>query len=414
MADWLRAHLPDWLVHQTFLLENWQWLGLLALALLGLILGAIVRVLFFSVGVRLARARGLEIEKDRKLGRPFALIGQAALWYVALPWLDLPAGAEGALTLAARFVLMVGVVWSVCRILDWIAAYVGTLAQRTATRLDDLLVPMLRRALKVFAVAIGIVWIAANLGQDVGALLAGLGIGGVAIALASKDTVENFFGALAIVIDRPFQVGDWIRLGDIEGTVEEVGFRSTRVRTFYNSLITFPNAMLIRQEVDNLGARRWRRIRETIGVAYDTPPDHLEAFVEGIREIIRRHPYTRKDYYHVYLHGFGDSALDIMLYLFVGTPDWGTELRERQRFFLDILRLAKKLGVEFAFPTRTLHLIQGEPREPGGTFASIAEAHQGGRTRAKEVVDEFTGPGVPPPVDIRKRPDDEADGDGGS
>jgi MscS family membrane protein len=273
---------------------------------------------------------------------------------------------------------------------------------------------MFRKALKIFVVAFGVVWIAGNLDMDIGALLAGLGIGGVAIALAGKDTVENLFGAMAIVADRPFQVGDWIRMGKIEGTVEEVGFRSTRVRTFYNSLISFPNAMLIRHEVDNLGVREWRRIKTVIGVSYDTPPTKLEAFIEGIREVIRRHPYTRKDYYHVYFTGFGESSLEILLYLFVKTPDWGTELREKHRFFLDILRLAGELGVEFAFPTRTLHMIESNLPDHGEPPASVREAQRSARSKAREIVDEFTGTGIPPPVVISERPDDAAEGSGES
>jgi MscS family membrane protein len=254
-----------------------------------------------------------------------------------------------------------------------------------------------------------VVWIAENLDMDIAALVAGLGIGGVALALASKDTVENFFGALSILADRPFQVGDWIVMNDIEGTVVEVGFRTTRVRTFYNSLITFPNSMLIRTAVDNLGAREYRRIKETIGVAYDTPPEKLEAFLEGIREIVRRHPYTRKDYFHVYFHRFGDSALDILLYIFVKTPDWATELRERQRLLLDILRLANELGVEFAFPTRTLHLVQGEAADHGERSDDIAAARRSGRRAARTIVDRFTGRDVPPPVEITGRPDEALD-----
>jgi small-conductance mechanosensitive channel len=121
-------------------------------------------------------------------------------------------------------------------------------------------------------------------------LLAGLGIGGIAFALAAKDTVENLFGSVTVLVDRPFQVGDWVVIGDQEGTVEEIGFRSMRLRTFYNSRITIPNSLLVKSAVDNLGARRYRRVKCMIGVQYDTPPDRIEAFCEGIRELIRRHP----------------------------------------------------------------------------------------------------------------------------
>jgi len=244
--------------------------------------------------------------------------------------------------------------------------------------------------------------------MDIGALLAGLGIGGIAIALAAKDTVANFFGAITVLADRPFEVGDWIILGPIEGTVVDVGFRSTRVRTFYDSLITFPNALLITKHVDNLGRRKYRRFKTTLGVNYDTPPDKLESFIEGIRELLRTHPYTRRDYYHVYFHSYGDNALNILIYCFFTAPDWGTELRERQRLLMDVLRLAQKLDVRFAFPTRTLHMIQSEAATHDVPLG-VRDAWQRGQGAAGEIVDEFTGSRVPPPVEIGQRPDDALD-----
>jgi MscS family membrane protein len=142
--------------------------------------------------------------------------------------------------------------------------------------------------------------------------------------------------------------------------VEELGFRSTRIRTFYNSQVTIPNSTLVRATVDNYGRRRYRRWKTFIGVQYDTPPEKLVAFTEGIRELVRRHPYTRKDFYQVWCNDFGDSSLNILLYIFHEVPDWSTELRERERLFVDIVRLADRLGVQFAFPTRTVHLYQEE------------------------------------------------------
>jgi MscS family membrane protein len=188
-------------------------------------------------------------------------------------------------------------------------------------------------------------------------------------------------------------VGDWVVIEDIEGTVEELGFRSTRIRTFYNSQVTVPNSTLVRAAVDNYGRRSYRRWKTNIGVQYDTPPEKLLAFTEGIRELVRRHPYTRKDFYQVWCNDFGDSSLNILLYIFHHVPDWATELRERERMFVDIVRLADRLGVQFAFPTRTVHLYQEEhapfdsqheiPR--GGTDD---EAKQAGARAARELTED--------------------------
>jgi len=404
-------YFSGWWLNRLWVLQNWQWMMLLALILAGVFAGAIFRFLVMAITRRWARSRGVELSRGRRTGRPFALVAMAGVWFWGVPYLALPQTFDAALIGTARVVLMVGAVWASCRVIDILTEAFAGMAARTTTKLDDLLVPMLRRAVKIFIVVLGIVWIADNLGMNVGALLAGLGIGGIAIALASKDTVENFFGAISILVDRPFQVGDWVRIGAIEGTISEVGFRSSRVRTFYDSIITFPNALLIRTPVDNLGRRRYRRIKTTLGIAYDTPAAKLEAFLEGMRELIRIHPYTRKDYYLVNFSGFGDSALEILLYCFVETPDWQTELREKQRLLLDIKRLAETLGIEFAFPTRTLHMIEAKNAQHDEA-TDVGAAQSRGRRTAQQILDEFTGSKTPPPLSIQRGPS-ELDSDSG-
>ena len=412
-TTWLRDHVPAFLHKRWLLLDHWQWIGLLALVLLGVLVSLCARLLTTGLRRRFLARRGISPETSGwHRSRPFGLTAMAAAWYYGLPYLVLPEFTFFALMFAARFLLMVGITWSICSLIDYGAEFFGTLASETTTKVDDVVVPMIQRVLKIFVVLMGIIWIADNLDVNVKALLAGLGIGGVAFALAAKDTVENFFGAVSILTDRPFEVGDWIVIDDIEGTVETVGFRSTRVRTFYNSLITVPNALLTRATVDNLGARQFRRLKTTLDIAYHTSPDQIEAFCDGIREIIRRHPYTRKDYYHVYFNGYAESSLQILLYLFLKTPDWATELREKHRFYLDILRLAEELGVEFAFPTRTLHMIEGIAPESREIGSSIPGARREGRRIGREIVQKFTGDKVPPPVRMVTDARDDAAGDG--
>lgn len=196
-------------------------------------------------------------------------------------------------------------------------------------------------------------------------------------------------------MDRPFQVGDWVVIdGGVEGTVEEVGFRSTRIRTFYDSVVTLPNALLLTSKVDNLGVRRYRRWKTMVSITYDTPPDTIEAFCEGIRELVRKHPYTRKDYFQVWVNAFGPSSVDILLYVFHEVPDWSTELRERQRLFLDIMRLANAMGVRFALPAQTVYLHQPasprsevEPAPSVGTVTSEEDAHARGRAFASALLE---------------------------
>jgi len=412
-TTWVRDLFPSWMRERAVLLAHWQWVSLALLLLVGVVASLVTQLIILFFAQKIAAQRGVTLGRGRKVMRPFGLIATGAIWLIGLKYLLLGDTAYAILMNAARLVLMTGVVWSACRVVDWVAEVFAGMAERTKSKLDDILVPMVRRVVKIVLVLLGVVWIAENMGQDIGTLLAGLGIGGVAIALASRDSVENFFGAITILADRPFEVGDWIIMGDIEGTVSKIGFRSTRVRTFYNSLITFPNAMLIRSAVDNLGRRMYRRLKFNLGVTYDTPPEKLEAFIEGIRELVRCHPYTRKDYYHVYFHGYGANSLDILVYIFFIAPEWGTELRERQRFLMDILRLSKELGVEFAFPTRTIHMLQGEAAVHENAPDDVPGALRNGRKAARDIVKEFTGDEIPPPVKFSQRPGGALDDDEG-
>lgn len=407
-SDWLRSKLPESLLNKGVYFENWQWIGLIIVVLLGVIVERIVVNIFSRWIIRFinqSKARA-SFKLNTQLIKPLGIFAMALVWSLLLHPLDLPLQANTILFFAVQLVIVASGVWAVYRLVDLIASYFESLAKRTESKFDDLLVPMIRRAMKIIVVAFGLLFIADNFNIDITSLLAGLGIGGIAFALAAKDTVENVFGSLTVMFDKPFEIGDWIKINDLEGTVEEVGFRSTRIRTFYNSQITIPNSNLVSTAVDNLGRRRYRRLSTTLGVQYDTPPEKIDAFCEGMREIIRRHPYTRKDFYMVYFNEFADFSLNILLYVFHETPDWATELRERHRLLRDIMRLAQRLGVEFAFPTQTLHVsslpqpmhVTSEPPRPASVSRSTEEAMIIGRREAEALLAEDIDDTVPPPV----------------
>jgi MscS family membrane protein len=391
----LQGMLPRALVENKFLtLKYWQWLGLFLLILGGLVIDLIVRVIVALVSLRIIARRGGEASREtiRKTVRPFGLAAAALFWLACVRLLALPADALTVVLFAARFFAMLAGVWAGFRVTDLVAEVLIRKADATETKFDDLLVPLVRKTVKVFIFVFGLIYIADSLRIEIAPLLAGLGIGGIGFAFAARDTLENFFGSVTVIVDRPFQVGDWVVIGDTEGMVEDLGFRSTRIRTFYNSLVTIPNGNLVRAVVDNYGRRKYRRWKTHIALTYDTPPDKIEAFCEGIRELIRLHPYTRKDYYQVWLHQFGASSLDVLLYAFHETPDWTTELRERHRLALDIIRLADRLGVEFAFPTQTLHLFR-ETHDAARTPASPPPSGHEGQAldEGRRAADGLTG-----------------------
>ncbi|XAL97999.1 mechanosensitive ion channel family protein [Phycisphaeraceae bacterium D3-23] len=354
--------------HVLLSMEYWQWIGLFALILLGIVVDYTLRFIVRTLAVGLIRRRGSTADRDslRKMVRPIGLFVSAVVWQMLLPLLALPPGAHALLRGAVGIFLVLAGIWAAWRVIDLISEVVANQAKRTETKFDDVLIPLITKAAKLFVVAVGVVYAAEALTIPLGPMLASLGLGSLAFAFAAKDTIENFFGSVAVILDRPFEVGDWVLIdGKTEGTVEELGFRSTRIRTFYNSQITVPNATLVRATVDNYGRRKYRRWKTHLGVQYDTPPEKLIAFTEGIRELVRTHPYTRKDYYQVWMHQWSASSMDILLYIFFEVPDWNTELRERERMFIDIVRLADRLGVQFAFPTQTVHLFKEEKPAPG-------------------------------------------------
>ena len=343
----------------------WQWLGFVLIIFAATVLERIVSYLLKRQIEAKVHYEGFKshLKASGSFIIPVRLLIYSGVLKFGLSWLFLPVSLINILNQTSILLLVVGLVWMATFIINVVASYFAAIAVKTENKFDDLLVPLLRKTSKVVVFSAGFLLLAQNLWDNVATILTGFGIGGLAVALAAKDTLANLFGSLTVLLDRPFQIGDWVQIGQIDGTVEEVGFRSTRVRTFYNSLITVPNNMLTSMSIDNYGARTYRRFKTTIGVEYGTDPQKLEAFCEGIRQLILKQPNTRKDYFHVYFNNFGASSLEILLYLFFKVPDWSTELAERHKILINILRLGKELGIGFAFPTQTVHLFQGTPQD---------------------------------------------------
>ena len=359
--------LPDWARDRPlFGIAWWQLIGLLVAILLGLVARAVVAWIVATYGVRSIARKGQAADDSivAKAARPIGTIAMAGvLWYL-LPLLRFSVRVNQILNLGIRVLAAVAVVVVLYRVVDLISNIFERRASRTDTKLDDQLVPLVRRTLKVFVVVMGAIFVLQNMDVDVTSLLAIGTVGTLAFSFAAQDTVANLFGSVSIFADRPFQIGDWVVIGEVEGIVEEVGMRSTRIRTFYNSLITLPNSLITKTPVDNYGARRYRRTSTSVGVTYDTTPEQMQAFVEGIRAILNANPHVRKDYYEVHFKGFGASSLDVMLYFFFETDSWSVELRERHNIYLEVLRLARELSIDFAFPTQTLHVASLPTPEP--------------------------------------------------
>ncbi len=405
IADFVQNSSPAWLTHGRLLtVAYWQWIAIFLLILLGLVVDLLLRLVLRRLESRIV-AQAERAELRRQL-RPIGQLGTLVVWWVTVQFLEID-GFVGEVLSGALAVLLsiVGTV-AAWRLSDLIGEILAAHAKKTERRIDDVLVPLLVRALKIFVIVLAVIFAASALDVPLTPLLASLTVASVAFSFAAKDTVENFFGSVAVLFDRPFDIGDWVVIDSTEGMVEEVGFRSTRVRTFYNSVVTIPNANLVRAVVDNYGRRRYRRWKTMLGVQYDTAAEKLVSFTEGIRELVRLHPYTRKDYYEVYCNEFSSSSLDILLYVFFEVPDWNTELRERERLFLDIVRLADQLGVEFAFPTSTVHVFDGQShgeaptRQPPGRTTEALHILHGARVAQTLVEQQPWMRRKPAPVNI--------------
>lgn len=246
--------------------------------------------------------------------------------------------------------------WLGVRLVGNLAGLWAHRATKTEGTFDDQLVPIVRSTARVFLFITGGVMILQNLGYSVSSLLAGLGIGGAAVAFASKDVIANIFGSLVIFIDRPFQIGDWVQIGDVEGTVETVRLRVTSIRTFANSLIVVPNSQMTTTPIQNWSKMQKRRLKLDIGVTYSTTPEQLEAAVVAIREIVENDDRFDQEFHMVSFNALGDSSLNIFVYAFTKTTAWAEFMGIQQEFLLAVLRALARLGIEVAFPTRTVHL----------------------------------------------------------
>jgi MscS family membrane protein len=364
LRDWktdFKSKMPSWTSDRSLILLNGQWIALFILILLAFV---IERVLIIFVGKATQRWLAkqeviFDKTKQSDFTRPLGIVIFALIWNGGIQLLELPDNILSWFLRGGIIVLTLAAVKMALNIVDVLSLYFGKIAAETSNPLDDILVPLFSKSAKFFILCLGIILVGDSLTLDMKGIIAGMGIGGIAFALAAKDTVSNFFGSLTVILDRPFSIGDWVNIdGKIEGIVEEVGMRSTRIRTFYDSQITLPNGQLTNVNIDNYKRRTYNRYRTMLNVQYDTPPEKLEVFCEAVRQIIIGHQWTRKDNFHVYVNEFGPHSIDILVYMFWNVPNWAAELHERHRFIIDVLRLANSMDIRFAFPTQTLHMFQ--------------------------------------------------------
>lgn len=347
LSEWAEGTLPEAFRTRILGIALWQWLGLAAILLIAWLAGLLLRAVLarlFRLNI-LEKAARVTSGSGRALKRSLALIVASLLAMALVPALEMPPTAQ-AHTLATLNVLtLIGATWLVAAIWEVACDVLMTRADQLSRQTTSLVIPFTRRAVRFLIFTIGGIVAVALLGYNVAGLIAGLGIGGVALALAAKDSVENVFGALTIVFDRPFALGDWIRVDKVDGVVEEINLRSTRVRTMDDSVVTLPNSNLIKASVENLGRRRYRRLTTIFTLCVAVPVARIEEFLEAVRTSISALPGVRKEGLSIGLLGFSDAGAQVQLVCQIEAPDLVEELAQRHRTLTQVLRLAEEMSI---------------------------------------------------------------------
>jgi len=308
----------------------------------------------------------------RVLTRPLSLFIWSYGIYSALSPLYVsftaPDGSNLVHTVAQKAADVGGIIalfWLILLLIGILDVYLKKWAAATESTIDDMLAPIVGKTLRLFIIVIGGIIVIQNLtGLKIGPLLASLGIGGLAVALAAKDSIANFFGTLTILFDKPFQVGQRITIDKYDGTVENVGFRSTRIRTLTGHLVTIPNEKLVNSSLENIGERPHIRWLTNIGITYDTPPDKVEKAVQIIREILENHEGMKEDFPpRVFFNGFNDWSLNIMVVVWYHPPNYWDYQAWLQKTCLEVMRRFEAEDIDFAFPSRTIYVANDDKRQ---------------------------------------------------
>lgn len=315
-----------------------------------------------SVILKLAkRLRGSAWEDLlRALSRPissllFAIGLTLALWYLPLSE-SLLSPLRFFLSKALWLVFIALLCWAGCGIVDTVPIFhFRFLGAAEAVR------RMLRRSLKVLFVIFAALAMLEALGFPVNSLIAGLGLGGLTVSLAAKDTASNLFSGLVLLVERPFAIGDWVTCAGVEGTVEDITFRSTKIRTLANTLTVIPNSLVSAGFITNSSQRKMRLSEFTLGVCYDTPRAAIERVMADLRAMLTSDEDLLPDTVVVRLTGFSASSIDIFVRFYTKTTDYGSYLAVCERINLNIIDLMEKNQVQFAFPSTTVYFGDNPP-----------------------------------------------------
>jgi MscS family membrane protein len=307
---------------------------------------------------------------------PLRFLFGLGLFTLGVVALRLSVPAEAFLLDAVQALVVVAIVYLAFRLVDIFSRWSqDRLLDRGQVAAVGML-PLARKTAKVFLAALGLLAVLQNVGVNVTALIAGLGVGGLAIALAAQKSIENLFGGMTLVVDQPVRVGDFCRFGDQVGTVEAVGLRSTRLRTLDRTVVTIPNAQFSEMKLETFAARDKIRMIFKIGLRYETTPDQVRWILVELRKLLYAHPRVHEDPARIRFVGFGAYSLDLEVFAYAVTDDFNEFLAIQEDVLLRIMDVVEASGSGFAFPSQTLYMERGGgvDRERGETAAAEVAA----------------------------------------
>lgn len=357
---WVLDRLPTPLVRVGWGgLMWWQWLGMPALIAIAWLAGALTSRVVRRVAARVVKRTPTHAD-DRlvdRIGPPLTL----ALTAVALSVLARPLGlsrvAAGSFDQARGLALLLAAFWALARSVDVARDLLTETPWARATPASRTLLPLAAKAGKVTVVCVGVIAFVSRLGYPVTSIIAGLGIGGLAVALAAQKTVENIFGAVAIGIDQPFRIGDLVKIDGVTGNVEQLGLRSTRIRTAERTIVTIPNGVLNNQRIESLAARERFRLAAVVTLGYGASAAQVRAVRNGLDELLRQEPTLWPDDNLVRVRALGVDGVELEVGASFATQEYGDFVVVREKLLLEMLELIERAGATLAYPTRTVHLV---------------------------------------------------------
>ncbi|MFN0150001.1 MAG: mechanosensitive ion channel family protein [bacterium] len=363
---WLDEKLPPYFFSIRFLaLELWQWVGLVLCAIVAYIVAHIVARAATTITRRIVRRTEVtwdDVLLEKGVG-PLRLAATVLAFYVGAQFLSLSLPAQHGLAAFCKIAGVLAMTWFLLRLVD---VANGILFERL--RAKDLaaastLLPMGRRAVKIFVLTIAAISLLQNIGFNITGLVAGLGVGGLAIALAAQKTLENLFGGIAILADRPVKVGDLCTVGQHSGVVEDIGLRSTRIRTPDRTLVSIPNAEFSTARIENFSSREQIQLKTVVQLGYETSPDQMRFVLVELRKMLASHPMILAQPRRVRLAHLGAYSLDIEVFAGVETRDPEEFFAIREDIYLRIVDIVNSSGASFAFPSQTIYLARGAGRD---------------------------------------------------